>query len=134
MGEVRLKELLAKETGKLEEMLNVDREIRRVREEIDVIEGRKRLWDSRIAFSTLTVRYRSATIYQAEEPPPQTFAQRASKAMHDSWKFFTSGMADLAVVGIFALPWLPLPAILIVILLVIWVRNARRRRAAPASD
>lgn len=53
--ETRLTELLDKRTGKLEEVLGVERELARVREEIERYEGRLRYLRSRVAVSTLVV-------------------------------------------------------------------------------
>lgn len=53
--EQRLLDLLAKRTGKLEEVLSVERELARVRGEMDRYEGRLRFLGSRAAMSTLSV-------------------------------------------------------------------------------
>ena len=53
--EERLIQLLATRTGKLDDVLNVERELARVREEIDRMEGRLRYLRSRVAVSTLTL-------------------------------------------------------------------------------
>lgn len=54
--EARLIELLARRTGKLEDVLAVERELARVREEIERTEGRLRYLRTRVATSTLSVR------------------------------------------------------------------------------
>lgn len=128
-GEARLKELLSKATGKLEDVLNVERELRRIRQEIEQLQGRKRLWDNQIAYSTLTVDYHLPGVYRAEEPAAQTFGQRSRYAMRDSWRSFTEAMSDLAIGGIYVLPWLPVPLIALVAVL-IPIRRARRRKKA----
>lgn len=53
--EERLITLLSNRTGKLDEVLRVERELARVREEIERYEGRLRYLTSRVALSTLTV-------------------------------------------------------------------------------
>jgi hypothetical protein len=53
--ESRLIELLANRTGRLSDVLSVERELARVREEIERYEGRLRFLRSRAAMSTLTV-------------------------------------------------------------------------------
>jgi hypothetical protein len=53
--EERLIQLLAARTGKLSDVLDVERELARVREEIDRMEGRLRYLRSRVAVSTLTL-------------------------------------------------------------------------------
>ncbi|HUQ82264.1 MAG TPA: DUF4349 domain-containing protein [Gemmatimonadaceae bacterium] len=53
--EERLIALLANRTGKLQEVLSVERELARVREEIERYEGRMRFLRARVALSTLTI-------------------------------------------------------------------------------
>jgi uncharacterized protein DUF4349 len=53
--EERLIALLANRTGKLDEVLRVERELARVREEIERYEGRLRYLGTRVATSTLTI-------------------------------------------------------------------------------
>jgi len=53
--ESRLIALLANRTGKLQDVLSVERELARVREEIERYEGRLRFLRARVAISTLTV-------------------------------------------------------------------------------
>jgi uncharacterized protein DUF4349 len=60
--EDRLINLLATRTGKLQDVLTVERELARVREEIERLEGRMRFLKTRAAVSSLTV--------SMHEPPP----------------------------------------------------------------
>ena len=53
--EVRLVELLKRPTNELADLLAAERELARVRTDIDSMEGRKRLWDNQIAYSTVSV-------------------------------------------------------------------------------
>jgi hypothetical protein len=53
--ERRLLVLLDRRTNKLSDLLEVERELARVRTQIDSMEGRKRLWDNQIAYSTLYI-------------------------------------------------------------------------------
>jgi hypothetical protein len=53
--EERLIDLLANRTGRLQDVLSVERELARVREEIERYEGRLRYLKSRVAVSTLSV-------------------------------------------------------------------------------
>lgn len=53
--EARLIALLANRTGKLQDVLSVERELARVREEIERYEGRLRFLRARVALSTLTI-------------------------------------------------------------------------------
>jgi Domain of unknown function (DUF4349) len=60
--EERLIDLLATRTGKLQDVLTVERELARVREEIERVEGRMRYLKNRSAISSLSV--------SIHEPPP----------------------------------------------------------------
>ena len=60
--EERLIDLLGSRTGRLQDVLSVERELARVREEVERIEGRLRYLKARAALSTLSV-----TLH---EPPP----------------------------------------------------------------
>ena len=53
--EQRLVDLLARRTGKLSDVLSVERELARVRQEIERYEGRMRYLQSRASVSTLTI-------------------------------------------------------------------------------
>jgi hypothetical protein len=126
-GEARLKELLSKATGKLEDVLNIERELRQIRQKIEQIQGKKRLWDNQIAYSTLTVDYHLPGVYRVEEPVAQTFGQRSRYALRDSWRSFTEAMSDLSIGCIYVLPWLPVPLIALAAIL-IPIRRARRKK------
>ena len=53
--EGELLELLSRPSNKLADLLEVEREVARVRGEIDEMEGRKRFWDNQVDFSTIVV-------------------------------------------------------------------------------
>jgi hypothetical protein len=53
--ETRLLKLLDQPGNKVADLIDVEREVARVRSEIDELEGRKRFWDSQVAFSTVSV-------------------------------------------------------------------------------
>jgi hypothetical protein len=86
--ETRLIELLDRRTGKLEDVLMVERELNRVREEIERHEGRLRYLRTRVATSTLTVHL--------HEPAPLVGAPGENvlvDAFRDAWRNFVSFLA-----------------------------------------
>lgn len=88
--ETRLIELLARGTGKLEDILAVERELARVREEIERYEGRLRYLRSRVATSTLVVHL--------HEPVPLVGAPGENvivDAFRQSWRNFVQFLAWL---------------------------------------
>lgn len=54
-SEARLRELLSRQTPKLADVLAVEKELTRVRGEIEAFEARKRSWDTLTAFVTISV-------------------------------------------------------------------------------
>ena len=89
--EDRLVALLANRTGKLEEVLSVERELARVREEIERYEGRLRYLRSRAALSTMTV--------MIHEPAPVLGSRPGSNPIADAfraaWRNFVGLVAGL---------------------------------------
>jgi hypothetical protein len=125
--EARLLALIERPTNKLSDLLEVERELARVRGEIDQMEGRRRFWDNRVAFSALSV--------SVHEPVPTVAGGQGGalsvlrKAFADSANNFVS-----AVAAIIALTGGLVPDV-IALLLVGWVlvRLWRWRRARHAG-
>ena len=114
--ERRLLELLQTRTGKLEEVLAVERELARVREEIERYEARMRYLRNRVAISTLTV-----TIH---EPVPLLSDYQGRNVVLRSfgraWRNFVGLVAGLiASLGIV----IPIG----VVVTVVWILIRRRR-------
>jgi hypothetical protein len=87
--EERLITLLARGTGKLEEVLQVERELARVREEIERYEGRLRFLRTRAAVSTLTITvYEKGPIVRGGDNP-------IIDAFRDAWRNFVTFTAGL---------------------------------------
>jgi hypothetical protein len=89
--EARLIALLANRTGKLQEVLSVERELARIREEIERYEGRMRFLRARVALSTLTiaVHERAPIIVPIAGDGPIVVAMR------DAWRNFVGFVATL---------------------------------------
>lgn len=115
--ESRLIDLLATRTGKLEDVLAVERELARVREEIERHEGRVRYLSTRVATSTLSVT--------VSEPAPVVSEPGKSvigEAFVRAWKNFVSLVAS----GIASLGYMvPLG----LVLLLAWRLRRTRRHA-----
>jgi hypothetical protein len=89
--EERLINLLANRTGKLDEVLRVERELARVREEIERYEGRLRYLSSRVATSTLTITIHEASPLLGSSPGENPIAA----ALRQAWKNFVAVVAGL---------------------------------------
>ena len=116
--EQRLLELLARRTGKLSDVLSVERELARVREEIERYEGRMRYLRSRASVSTLTVALHEPYPVVADRPG----ARPIRDAFVQAWRNlvgFTAGFIELLGVLV------PLGVVVGVIVLVV-------RRVVPS--
>ena len=97
--EERLVELLRTRTGKLQDVLSVERELARVREEIERIDGRLRYLKTRASLSTLSVAM--------HEPPPviaSSGRNPVAEAFRQAWRNFVGVLAgSIALLG-YAVP------------------------------
>jgi hypothetical protein len=89
--EERLISLLATRTGKLDEVLRVERELARVREEIERYEGRLRYLSARVAMSTLSITVHEPAPILGNTPGENPIAA----AMRRAWKNFVGLVAAL---------------------------------------
>lgn len=121
--EARLRDILRTRTAKLSDVLEAERELARVTEEIERMEGERRFYDQQVALSTIVVTLREP------EPVLQSGAfQPIREALRDSLRVLASSIAALVYAAFALLPWLVLLAILAVT-----VRAIRRRRATSGG-
>ena len=88
--EERLLDLLARRTGRLEDVLAVERELARVREEIERMEGRLRYLRTRAAVSTLTI-----TVHEPRPVVGGPGHHPIVEAFRDAWRNFVGFLAGL---------------------------------------
>ncbi len=128
--EKRLLALLEKRTTKVEELLAVEKELARVRGEIETMEERKRSLDDRVALATIEV-------HLSEPPgwgrgifnPIKGVLQRALGA-------FVASLAALVVITSAAVPWIAVLILgvwLSLRLLRWWIHHRREIRAKRGS-
>lgn len=80
--EARITELLEVRNGKLEEVLDVERELARVRTNVERIAGQLRYLENRVAWSTITVNAREERDYEPPKAPP--FGREIELAWEDA--------------------------------------------------
>lgn len=95
--EERLIELLANRTGRLQDVLSVERELARVREEIERYEGRLRYLKSRVAVSTLSVNLHEPLPILGQSPGQNPIAEAIRRAWRNFVGFIAAGIASLGV-------------------------------------
>ncbi|MBI4560147.1 MAG: DUF4349 domain-containing protein [Candidatus Hydrogenedentes bacterium] len=117
-------------TARLEDILAVERELSRVREEIERLEGRLRFLGNRVSFSTIAV-----TLQEKAKPkamlPPESYStgQVASEATRSLVAFARVLWTRLIWVGVWSAVWLPL-------LLIVWtiIRRIRKRHSRTGTE
>ncbi|MEP7064387.1 MAG: DUF4349 domain-containing protein [Gemmatimonadota bacterium] len=122
--EQRLIDILGTRTGKLGDVLSVERELARVREDIERQEGRMRYLRTRAALSTLAVTVHEKAPVVAGTGSGGMLAEAFRQAWRNFIAFTASAIAALGTL-------LPLGAIVATVAWLVWrVRRARR----PAGD
>lgn len=117
--ETRLVQLLATRTGKLEDVLAVERELARVREEIERREGRLRFLGARVELSTLQVTVSEKAPVVGNTPGQSVIG----RAFVEAWRNFV-GLVAWAISSL---------GVLVPVALLLWLTVrfvARRRRSA----
>ena len=89
--EERLLSLLANRTGRLDDVLRVERELARVREEIERYEGRLRFLNARVAMSTLTITVHEPGPLLGNNPGDNPIVD----ALRRAWRNFVGLIAGL---------------------------------------
>jgi anti-sigma factor RsiW len=77
--EQRLIDMLKTKTGKVADLLQVEKELGRVREDIEKMQGELKYWDSQVQFATVTI---SLAEKDMEEPAAFLLRERAQLALY----------------------------------------------------
>ncbi len=77
--EQRLIDMLKTKTGKVSDLLQVEKELGRVREEIEKMQGELKYWDSQVQFATVTIFLSEKDM---EEPAAFLLKERAQLALY----------------------------------------------------
>lgn len=130
--ETRLLKHLSDSTGKLDEILAVERELSRVRIEIERMQGRLRAIANLTSLATVTITAREIKGYIPPQAP--TFATRVSRTFAASMDSLLK-FGEQAVLFVVAIaPWLPLLFVGAAIVWIVLRVIARRIRRAVAAN
>ncbi len=130
--EKRLIQHLEKTTGKLSDILEVEKELSRVRGEIEQMQGRLNLLQNLTSLTTVDVFIREVKNYVPPTAP--TFGDEAERTLNSSWSGFVRTGKNLTLNIISILPWLPIWIIVGVILYVAvrrLAKSAKSRATVP---
>jgi len=117
--EQRLIELIATRTGKLGDVLDIERELARVREEIERMEGRLRYLEAHASVSSLSIQVHEAPPIVGDVGSLAVLGEAFRQAWRNSIAFAASGIAALGTL---------VPVALLGMLGILGVRKAWRRR------
>jgi hypothetical protein len=120
--EQRMLELLANRTGKLEDVLAVERELARIREEIERMQGRRRYLETRVAVSRLSITVHEPAPLVGEYPGSNVIADAFRQAWRNFVGFIAAFIASLGVL----VPLLVIVAVVGLALRWAWQRVRRR--------
>lgn len=125
LEEARLLDLLQKATGKLAEVLTVEKELSRVREEIEQIEGRLRFLSNQTDLSTITI-----TINEVKEFVPKGSPTLGTE-VNRAWDGSLTALRQVATAGLLMIvaliPWLVIAAAIVVPIILIIRRGTKKK-------
>ena len=127
--EARIVTLLEEATGNLEQVLEVEQKLDRVREEIERMQGRLRVLTDQTALATVTVMVEQIPGYQPEEKP--TYGTRVRRTFRVSLHSLLTTAANLSIAVVALSPWLGALLVLTLIAAPIVLIVRRIRRSQP---
>ena len=122
--ETRLQKHLADSTGRLEDILAVERELSRVRGEIEQAQGRLRYLVNLSSLSTVTIT--ASEIHDYKPPVRPTFAGRIQQAFDRSIESLVEFVQGLILFVVTVAPWIPI--VLLFAVPTLWLLRSMRRR------
>ncbi len=128
--EERILELLVGSDGEIKDVIEVERELARVRGEIEQMEGRLRFLENHTALTTVTINVVERQSYVPAQAP--TFLGRIDQAWGSSLISLRRFGEHLTVAIVFMFPWF---LVLVVVLApAIWCLRIYKRRTTVASE
>lgn len=115
--EERLLKLLQEATGKLTEILQVEKELSRVRGDIERMQGRLNYLSNLTSLTTVMLSIVEMKDYQPPTSP--TFTTKIGRSFDRSWEAFVGFWETLALFAVAMVPWSPF--LLILIVLGVWL-------------
>lgn len=123
--------VLLENSGSLDDVLALERELADIRYEIESMTGSLRKLDSLISYATYRLTIEEVVEYTAPVTVPKTFGERMTQNFKDGWRDFVSFWQNVAVglsYGVFAIvTWLVF-IVIIVVIIVAAVKVSRKNQ------
>lgn len=116
-------------TGDLKDTLEVERELSRVRGEVEQLQGRLNLLKNRTVLATVIITLHERLGFAPATTPD--FTTQASRTFDGSWQAFEAFLRFLALFLVAIVPWL---CVVVPILGTIWFWKRRRRTTNPPGN
>jgi hypothetical protein len=131
LEEDRLQKLLSDNTGRMADVLTIEKELTRVRGEIEQLKGRLRVLNDLSAMSTVNLNVQEIKGYVPEDAA--TYATRVRRA----WQVSTTSLVDagqsLSIAAVAVAPWFGVLLVPGVLLVVFVRRRGARNTVAPTE-
>jgi hypothetical protein len=127
--EARLVQLLSRPSNDLADLLSAERELARVRYELDSLEGKRRLWDNQVTFSTLIVNILGSR--PALGASEGGFAQSLKNAVTQAGENFVSFVTGIIALTGWLVPLVVVLWIAVRVLKAAWRFTRSRWRSKP---
>jgi hypothetical protein len=118
--EQRLLKILEENVSRLDDIRTLEKEISRVREEIERMQGRIRVIRDLAAMSTVKLQITEVHDYVAPAPVVLTFGDRMTQAFSTSWGLLVSCAQQCAILFVVLAPWLVVLTVLVTIGYGLW--------------
>ena len=131
--ETRLLELL-ESASDIKTMLEIEERLSNIRYEIESLTKDMNIIDSKVAYSSVTIRLSEVVDYDTIPEEPISFFEEIKEAIKESWDDFVDGCQDFVIWLIYAFPTLLIWAIIIVVICIISRRVRKKRRMKKESQ
>ena len=125
--EERLIKLLEDATGKLQDVLEVERELSRVRGEIEQLQGHLRVLNDQTSMTTVELFIDEIKNFVPESPDGPTYLTRVRRAFEGSIAGLVVAAQAVSIAFVAVVPWLGV-LLVVIVLLTLLIRLVRRRR------
>lgn len=133
--EERLLKLLEERPGDLEDVIAIERELSRVREELERMQGRMRVLADLTSLTTVSLTIQEIRDYQPPQAP--TFTTRIRRAFQESLSGIKSTGENLAIATVAIAPWLVVFGVVLVPIVyglrARWRQRKLRGATAPSA-